>query len=102
MNNPYSPPRTPVEDVAGSRVDWRTTLVVWWSLMWRSIVYGALAGFALGAIAGVVAAALGHPERGRPWGAFAGWIGTFPASLLAVKQVLQKHASRFAALAGRR
>ena len=70
---------------------WSTVLPVWWSLLWRSAVYGFIAGAILGAIAGGIAGGTGHLEQARLLGEIAGYIGGLAASALALKQALQKH-----------
>ena len=35
-------------------------MVVWWSYVWRTVVYGAVGGFILGAVAGGIAGATGE------------------------------------------
>ena len=64
---------------------------VWWSFVWRAAIYGALLGVVLGFCAGIYAGISGVPERGALYGTIAGWIGTIPASMLAIKQSISKH-----------
>ena len=78
-----------------SPLNWNNTLAVWWSFMWRAVIYGMLLGAVLGGIAGIIA---GTPERGAFFGAIAGYIATIPASMLALKQALNKHPAALAAL----
>lgn len=80
-----------------SLVSWNQVLAVWWSFIWRGMMYGLLIGFALGAAAGVYAVAIGQPEKGVLYGAFAGWLATIPASLIAMKKALSKHLALLAA-----
>ncbi len=78
-----------------SPLSWNGVLSVWWSFMWRAVIYGMLVGALLGSIAGLFA---GTPERGAFFGAIVGYIGTIPASMLALKQALTKHLAALAAL----
>lgn len=80
-----------------SLISWNKALAVWWSFIWRGMIYGLLIGFALGAAAGVYAGAIGQPEKGVLYGAFAGWLATIPASLIAMKKALSKHLASLAA-----
>lgn len=80
-----------------SLVSWNQALAVRWSFIWRGMMYGLLIGFALGAAAGVYAGAIGQPEKGVLYGAFAGWLATIPASLIAMKIALSKHLALLAA-----
>jgi uncharacterized membrane protein YeaQ/YmgE (transglycosylase-associated protein family) len=67
--------------------------------MWRASLYGVAAGAVLGLVAGIYAQASGHPEQGAIYGAIAGYLGTIPASMLAVKQALSKHLASLTSLA---
>jgi hypothetical protein len=78
-----------------SPLNWNISLAVWWSFMWRAVIYGMLLGALLGGIAGFFA---GTPERGALFGAIVGYIGTIPASMLALKQALTKHLAALAVL----
>ena len=72
-------------------ISWGTALVVWWSFAWRAFIYGAIAGFILGFVGGVVAGILQDAENAMLYAAIGGYIGGIPASMLAIKQALQKH-----------
>ena len=74
---------------------WSGVLAVWWSFMWRAVIYGGLLGGLLGVIAGIIA---GTPERGAFFGAILGYIAGIPASMLALKQALTKHLEFLAGL----
>lgn len=82
---------------SSSLISWNKALAVWWSFVWRGMIYGLLIGFALGAMAGVYAGASGQPENGVLYGAFAGWLATIPASLIAMRKALSKHLTSLAA-----
>lgn len=73
------------------KLSWKNTFPVWWSFLWRATVYGAALGFVLGAIAGAYAGLSGVPEKAGLYGGIAGWVGTIPASMLALKQAITKH-----------
>lgn len=72
-------------------ITWEKSLSVWWSICWRSVIYGALGGFVLGFIGGVLAALTQAPEKAAVYGAIGGYLASIPASMLAVKQALGKH-----------
>ena len=80
------------------KMSWKNTFPVWWSFVWRATVYGAALGSVLGAIAGAFAVLSGVPEKAGIYGGIAGWVGTIPASMLALKQALNKHLAALAAL----
>ena len=67
--------------------------------MWRAVLYGMLGGFVLGAIGGVIAAAMHAPDKAVIYGAVGGYIATIPASMLALKQALSKHLASLASTA---
>jgi hypothetical protein len=73
------------------KVGWKQTMLVWWSFFWRALLYGMLAGAALGFFAGLFAAISGVPDRATLYGAIAGYLGALPASMLALKQALGKN-----------
>jgi len=80
-------------------ISWSKALPVWWSLWWRSVLYGAVLGFFLGFVGGFAVTILGQPEAASTAGMIGGYLGSIPASMLAVKQALEKHLSRLAAIA---
>jgi hypothetical protein len=73
------------------KLSWKQTMPVWWSLVWRATIYGALLGTVLGFFAGMYAGLSGVPDREVLYGAIAGGLGTIPASMLALKQALGKN-----------
>lgn len=73
------------------KLQWNTSLSVWWSFVWRSVIYGAVGGFVLGAIGGAIADATGHLDKARVAGSFVGDVAGLVLSTVAMKQALQKH-----------
>lgn len=65
-------------------------LSIWWLIVWRSAVGGALLGFVVGALAGIVVGVAGHAEMGKLAGAYAGLIVWPFWSLLIVHMALRK------------
>ena len=82
-------------------LQWKETLPVWWSFVWRSVLYGLVGGFVVGAVAGGVAGASGHLDKARLWGAVGGYLAGFALSTVAFRQALQRHLQRLVDLAGR-
>ena len=78
-------------------LDWKTSMSFWWSLLWRSSVYGFVGGAVLGAILGAIAGATGHLDKARVWGMVGGYIAGLSLSTLATKQALEKHLKSLAA-----
>jgi hypothetical protein len=40
-------------------VTWKHALKVWWSIVWRTLIYGFMAGFLIGFFAGITLSGLG-------------------------------------------
>ncbi len=78
------------------KLQWNTSLSVWWSFIWRSVCYGAVGGFVLGAVGGAIAGATGHLDQARVVGSFAGYVAGLALSTVAMKQALQKHLAELA------
>ena len=91
---PYAAPIARVADPRGTTFTWKQTMPLWWSFFWRTLVYGTVFGLVLGALAGGFAGFLGSPEKGAFYGGIAGWVATFPATMLALKQSVSKHLER--------
>lgn len=73
---------------------WKAVVPIWWSFLWRSVLYGAVGGFISGAIAGAIAGGTGHLDKARLSGSIAGYVVGFCLSVPALKHSLQKHISR--------
>ena len=69
-------------------------LPIWWSVTWRTIVASSIAGFIAGFMVGFIGALLGYPELANHWGALAGFLASFPASLWAVRAAINKRGFR--------
>ena len=76
-------------------VTWDRVLTVWWSFVWRSVVFGAAAGAVVGALIGAAAGLLGHADKAREWGAIGGQIISIPISVFVLKIILQKKWKEF-------
>ena len=70
-------------------------LSIWRALLWRGVVYGIPVGFVLGAIVGVVIAALEQPGLIHLVGAMLGTIIYVPISLIITSIVLKKRYGSF-------
>jgi hypothetical protein len=62
--DPYQTPTARVADPADGylEVTWGRATRVWWSFMWRTVVFAALAGGVLGFVAGGILGAAGAPN----------------------------------------
>ncbi len=74
---------------SATTLDWKCSLTVWWSFIWRSVIYGFAGGFVLGAIGGFIAGFTGHLDQARIYGAVAGYLAGLILSTLAMKQALE-------------
>jgi hypothetical protein len=97
--NPYKSPTAPVADLdATDRLDvtWTRATKVWWSLLWRGLLFGSLAGFAAGFVVGITGAALGaNRETISQLGTLAGVLTAVPVGIWVVRTVLRKSWSDF-------
>ena len=97
--NPYQAPAAKVADQnidAGIEVTWGRASKVWWSLAWRMVLFGGLAGMVAGGVMGGVMAAAGAPPDRI--GAVGGWLGfliSIPIAIWVVRWVLRKSWSDF-------
>ncbi|HTU68303.1 MAG TPA: hypothetical protein VMF52_20340 [Steroidobacteraceae bacterium] len=89
-DNRYEPTTAPLK-TAVAPVRWRRALAVWWSASWRAALYALAGGFVFGFIAGLIAYAMGTPEKGGFYGSIAGYVASVPASMLGMKQALSRH-----------
>jgi ABC-type antimicrobial peptide transport system permease subunit len=67
---------------------WGRAIKVWWSLAWRGLLFGGLAGFVAGMIVGVLG---GEPIHGS----LAGFVMGIPIGMWVVKIILAKSFSDF-------
>jgi hypothetical protein len=80
------------------KIKWNDAMAMWWSYLWRAVLYGAVGGFIFGAVAGAIAGATGHLDQAAHSGRIAGGIAGLALSTLAMKQALEKHLARLAAI----
>lgn len=66
------------------------TLSIWWSYVWRCVVFSAVAGLLLGACGGFIVGSVGRPDLGAPVGALLGWLGSVIVSFVVFKIILCK------------
>lgn len=77
-------------------VTWGNALKVWWSIVWRAILFCAIAGFVVGLIIGFVGGFMGSDrEFITRLSALAGGIVSIPVGIWVVKIVLTKRYSSF-------
>jgi hypothetical protein len=98
-NTPYAAPQSHVADIEvreGLEVSWARALRVWWSITWRTVVFGMLIGFVVGVIAGIGGAAAGIPANQVQGisSLFGVIIGVF-ISMWAVRKALTRSFSEF-------
>lgn len=97
--NPYSAPMARVADMrsdSGVEVTWGRTLKVWWSLVWRMLVFSMVAGFVAGAIIGGIGAGMGaNAQSLSSLGSIAGMVVSLPVGMWVVRSILRKSWSDF-------
>ncbi len=97
--NPYTAPAARVADAdldKGLDVTWGKAAKVWWSLAWRVIVFGMLAGFVAGAVVGGIAGAAGvNTQTISSLGALSGMVVGIPVGIWVVRTILRKSWSDF-------
>ena len=68
---------------------------IWWALIWRATLLGALFGFILGFLGGFIAALLGRGDQSASIGTLMGYIGSVPAAGVALWFTLRKKFKTF-------
>ena len=92
--NPYQAPTSNVLDREvgpGMEVTWGHATKVWWSLMWRVVLFGGLAGMLTGGVAGGILGAAGVSLQRI--GTVSFWLGILigiPIGIWVVRWVLRK------------
>ncbi len=97
--NPYQPPVAQAGEVDVSKtleVTFSRATKVWWSLLWRAILFGMLAGGAVGFVIGFIGgAARVAPEQLSRYGGLAGLAVGIPVGIWVMQTVLKKSWSDF-------
>jgi hypothetical protein len=97
--DPYRPPTAAVADVGaemGIEVTWGRAAKVWWSLLWRTLLFGGLAGMLIGAVFGGVMGAFGTPPQEiAGLTTLLGLAVGIPVGIWVVRNVLSKSWSDF-------
>jgi len=76
-------------------VTWNHTLSIWWSYIWRCMVFSMLVGLVLGVIGGVIVGVMGKPDMGGMVGGILGYVGSIPVSIYVMKTILNKKYKSF-------
>jgi ABC-type xylose transport system permease subunit len=84
-----------VKSEFASDVTWERVLSIWWAFVWRTVIYGMLLGLVLGFIGGFIVAAIGRPDLAATVGAFLGWLGSVPVSIVVMSIALKKRYAAF-------
>lgn len=71
------------------------TLIIWWAIAWRQLVFGLLAGAVLGFGSGFILGLAGHAELAPAIGMLLGWLAMIPISIVVLRIVLQKKFQTF-------
>ncbi|MBU4433269.1 MAG: hypothetical protein KKC14_02525 [Alphaproteobacteria bacterium] len=76
--------------LSASRLTPQEYAQVWWAIIWRTSLFGFIAGALLGGVAGFILSLLGYGRFGTLAGAIMGGIGNFVVSFFVVREVLSK------------
>ena len=99
VTNSDNAPVTGVADAASDRgldATWDRAAKIWWSLMWRTIVFGMPAGLVAGVLVGKIGGAVGvNTQTIALLGALAGVVVAIPVGIWVVHTVLRKSWSDF-------
>ena len=73
------------------KVTWGYATRIWWSLAWRVLVFGGLAGFLLGLLIGLLGTTIDiDSDIIHAWGQIGGMLVSIPVGIWAVKAILSK------------
>ena len=78
------------------KVTWGYATRIWWSLAWRVLVFGGLAGLLLGLLLGLLGAAIDiDSDVIQAWGQIGGMLVSIPVGIWAVKAILSKDFAKY-------
>jgi hypothetical protein len=78
------------------KITWGYATRIWWSLAWRVLVFGGLAGFLLGLLIGLLGAASNiDSDIIHAWGQIGGMLVSIPVGIWAVKAILSKDFAKY-------
>lgn len=77
------------------KVGWSHAIVVWWSLIWRWILFSMIAGFIGGFLLGILAAPLGIDGELELYGQLIGLLVSIPVGIWVVRRVLTMEYRRY-------
>ena len=78
-----------------AEVTWKRAMLVWWSYVWRCMIFSMVLGAILGAIGGVVIVIIGRPELAGVVGGVLGYLASIPVSIYVLKKILDKKYKTF-------
>ena len=76
-------------------VTYSHTLRVWWSYVWRTVLFSAILGAVLGFIGGFIVGFMGRSDMGGLVGGVLGYLGSIPVSIWVFKKILNKKYKTF-------
>jgi hypothetical protein len=96
--NPYQAPTSNLvqAETTGVEVTWGRATKVWWAILWRAVLFSAIAGFVVGAAVGGALGAAG--VNTQTIGAVGSWLGvlvSIPVGIWSVRWVLRASWSDF-------
>ena len=97
--NPYQAPSANVADGnagTGIEVTWGRAVKVWWSIVWRAVLFSGLAGMVAGGVVGGILGVAGvGPQTIGTVGTWLGVLVSIPVGIWVVRWVLRKSWSDF-------
>ena len=73
------------------QVTWGHAIKIWWSLTWRILLFGGIAGFALGLLFAIFGTATGADDNLiQTWAEIGGMLVSIPIGIWVVKTILNK------------
>jgi len=73
------------------QVTWGHAIKIWWSLTWRILLFGGIAGFALGLLFGIFGTATDTNDNLiQTWTEIGGMLVSIPIGIWVVKTILNK------------
>lgn len=77
------------------KVGWSHAVTIWWSLIWRWVLFGSIAGFIAGIVLGLVSSSLGLTDQLDIYGQLIGVFVSIPVGIWVVKHVLSLEYRRY-------
>jgi len=77
------------------KVSWSHAVNIWWSLIWRWVLFGGIAGLIAGIVLGLVSTLPGMSDLVDTYGQLTGMLVGIPVGIWVVKHVLSLEYRRY-------